>query len=123
MYEHKPINSPFVGLNFSVVTCSALVAPLASWAITLDSFTPFIMKLVKFPWDTHTILSSFSRALQCFKHAYPTPGATPKNSGQYGCKRPYIAITEVLSSSCFLLKPAVFIARQGKGQSHKHKAR
>ena len=52
MYELKPINSFFCCLNFSVVTCSALVALLASWAVTLDSFITFIMKTVKFPWDT-----------------------------------------------------------------------
>ena len=33
----------------------------------------------------------------------------------------YILITKVLSSSCFLVKAEVFIACQGKGQSHKHK--
>ena len=52
---------PFVGCNFSVVTCLALVASLASWAVTLDSFTPFIMKLVKFPWDTHKIFGMAAR--------------------------------------------------------------
>ena len=35
----------------------------------------------------------------------------------------YILITKVLSSSCFLVKAEVFIACQGKGQSHKHKTR
>ena len=52
---------PFVGLNFSVVICSALVAPLASWAVTLDSITPLIMKLVKFLWDTHKIFGMAAR--------------------------------------------------------------
>ena len=62
MYEHtSQQNHPFVGRNFSVVTCLALVAPLASWAVTLDSFTPFIMKLVNFPWDTHKIFGMAAR--------------------------------------------------------------
>ena len=51
----------FVGLNFSVVTFPALVALFGSWAVTLNSFTPFIMKTVKFPWDTHKTFGMAAR--------------------------------------------------------------
>ena len=127
MYEHKPINS-FFCCNMLGTCCTTCLLGGNS-----QQFYPIHHENGKFSvgysydfWNgcqtrqmsiAHPLFQGPSDASGT--QAISQPRRNPQNSGQQGCKRPYIVITKVLSSSCFLVKAAVFIACQGKGQSHK----